>query len=135
MHNSALAASLKSKNTRFQSTINTETSLNKDFLLKFTEPKAYPVSEHLEKLATSKPEYHSRDFFLNKDFRGLFLADHQEAIGDRAFQCVDELNRTVLTQFKTLTGFNEALSKRKEIAKFYKEEVIPQIKMEKRLMM
>ena len=44
-----------------------------------------------------KPEFHSRDFFLNKDFRGLFLADHQEAIGDEAFQCVDELNRTVLS--------------------------------------
>ena len=68
-----------------------------DFTLKFTDPKVYPVSEHLDKLAMSKPPYHSRDFFLNKDFRGLFLADHQEAIGEIAYQCVDELNRTVLT--------------------------------------
>lgn len=82
-----------------------------------------------------KPEYHSRDFFLNKDFRGLFLADHQEAIGEEAFQCVDELNRTVLTQFKTLKGFNEALQKRRDIQKFYKEELIPKIKQEKRQMM
>lgn len=68
---------------------------------------------------------------MNKDFRGLFLADHQEAIGERAFQCVDELNRTVLTKFKNLQGFNEALSKRKEISTFYKEELIPKIKAEK----
>ena len=94
-------------------------------MLKFTDPKHYPVSDHLANLAASKPAYHSRDFFLNKDFRGLFLADHQEAIGDRAFQCVDELNRTVLTQFRTLTGFNEALQKRKDMQKFYKEEIIP----------
>ena len=61
------------------------------------------------------------------------MADHQEAIGDRAFACVDELNRTVLTQFKTLSGFNEALNKRKELQKFYKEEIIPKIKEEKRM--
>jgi hypothetical protein len=53
--------------------------------LKFTDYKNYPMTEHLEKLAMSKPAYHSRDFFLNKDFRGLFLADHQEAIGEKAF--------------------------------------------------
>ena len=68
---------------------------------------------------------------MNKDFRGLFLADHQEAIGEKAFQCVDELNRTVLTKFKGLSGFNDAISRRKEISTFYKEELIPQIKAEK----
>lgn len=112
--------------------VNSQQSKQKDYILKFTEPKAYPVTAHLEKLAMTKPPYHSRDFFLNKDFRGLFLADHQEAIGDPAFKAVDELNRTVLTQFKTLSGFNEAIQKRKELKKFYKEELIPQIKEEKK---
>ena len=46
------------------------------FALKFTEPKSYPISHHLEALAMTKPTFHSRDFLLNKDFRGLFLADH-----------------------------------------------------------
>lgn len=55
------------------------------FVLKYTEPKIYPITEHLQKLSMPKPQYHSRDFFLNKDFRGLFLADHQEAIGEKAF--------------------------------------------------
>jgi hypothetical protein len=40
---------------------------------------------------------------------------------------VDELNRTVLTKFKALQGFNDALSKRKEISTFYKEDLIPRI--------
>jgi hypothetical protein len=44
---------------------------------------------------------------------------------------VDELNRTVLTKFKGLKSFNDALVKRKEISTFYKEELIPQIKAEK----
>jgi hypothetical protein len=68
---------------------------------------------------------------MKKDFRGLFLADHKEAIGDKAFQCVDELNRTVLTKFKALQGFNNALSKRKKISTFYKMDLIPRIQAEK----
>jgi hypothetical protein len=99
--------------------------------LKFDPPKTYQISEHLNKLAQPKPPFHSRDFFLNKDFRGLFLADHQEAIGEKAFKCVDELNKTVLTKFKGLKGFNEDLAKRKEMSTYYKEELIPRIKMEK----
>ena len=50
----------------------------------------------------NKPEYHSRDFFAKSEFRGLFLADNQEAIGQKAFQCVEELNDKVLQKFKTL---------------------------------
>jgi hypothetical protein len=46
---------------------------------------------------------------------------------------VDELNRTVLTQFKTLSGFNDAIQKRKDLKKFYHEELIPKIKEEKRI--
>lgn len=99
--------------------------------MKFDPPKTYQISEHLNKLAQPKPPFHSRDFFLNKDFRGLFLADHQEAIGEKAFKCVDELNKTVLTKFKGLKGFNEDLAKRKEMSTYYKEELIPRIKMEK----
>jgi len=84
-------------------------------------------------LSQPKPAYHSKDFFLNKDFRGLFLADHQEAIGDQAFECVEDLNKNVLTQFKTLVGFNEAIQRRKQMQTFYKEELVPKIKEEKRL--
>ena len=107
---------------------------NDGFLLKFSEgSKMLPVSDHIEALSKPRPPFHSRDFFMNKDFRGLFLADHQEAIGDKAFECVDELNKTVLTKFKGLPGFNDALQKRKEISTFYKEDLIPRIKAEKAL--
>jgi hypothetical protein len=41
---------------------------------------------------------------------------------------VDDLNRTVLTQFKALTGFNEAIQARKAAKRFYQEELIPMIK-------
>ena len=85
----------------------------------------------MDKLSQPKPAFHSRDFFLNKDFRGLFLADHQEAGGEKAFKRVDELNKTVLTKFKGLKDFNEDLAKRKELSTYYKEELIPRIKMEK----
>ena len=68
----------------------------KEFILKFVEPRNYLYTPHLEVLSQPKAPYHSKDFFLNKDFRGLFLADHQEAIGDKAFECVDELNKNVL---------------------------------------
>jgi hypothetical protein len=67
------------------------------FLFKFSEgSRVNTVSDHLEALAKPRPPFHSRDFFMNKDFRGLFLADHQEAIGEKAFKYVEELNRTVL---------------------------------------
>ena len=85
----------------------------------------------MDKLSQPKPPFHSRDFFLNKDFRGLFLADHQEAVGEKAFKRVDELNKTVLTKFKGLKDFNEDLAKRKELSTYYKEDLIPRIKMEK----
>jgi len=37
----------------------------------------------------SKPEYQGKDFFQRSDFRGLLLADYQEAIGEKAFDCVE----------------------------------------------
>ena len=40
-------------------------------------------------LAKPKPEFHGRDFFHRSEFRGLLLADHQEAIGDKAIECVE----------------------------------------------
>lgn len=101
-----LMQTLQSAKASPMSTLRTQADA---FIYKYTEPKTYPITDHLKTLAKCKPEYHSRDFFLNKDFRGLFLADHQEAIGERAFECVDELNRTVLTQFRTLEGFNDAI--------------------------
>jgi hypothetical protein len=57
-----------------------------------------------------KPEFHSRDFFNKSEFRGLFLADHQEAIGEKAVKCVEELNMQVLGKFKDLQSFNQSLN-------------------------
>ena len=68
----------------------------------------------------AKSEYHGKDFFQRKEFRGLLLADYQEAIGEKAFQCVDQLNTNTVSQFSDLGSFKEALSKRKQLDKFYK---------------
>jgi hypothetical protein len=57
--------------------------------LKFSRPTEYNASLHNTILAMAKPEYHGKDFFQRNEFRGLILADYQEAIGEKAFQCVD----------------------------------------------
>jgi len=33
----------------------------------------------------AKPDYQGKDFFQRSEFRGLLLADYQEAIGEQAF--------------------------------------------------
>lgn len=53
--------------------------------LKFNMPTEYNVSLHNNVLAMAKPEYHGKDFFQRNEFRGLILADYQEAIGEKAF--------------------------------------------------
>ena len=53
--------------------------------MKFTQPKFYNQSDHLNILAMPKTEYQWKDFFQRSEFRGLLLADYQEAIGDKAF--------------------------------------------------
>eukprot|EP00347_Sterkiella_histriomuscorum_P001141 403373167 len=75
--------------------------------LKYVQPKKYIRSDHTEALSIYKPEFNSKDFFAKSDFRGLILADHQEAIGPKAFKCVEELNDQVLSKFKTLFTENK----------------------------
>lgn len=71
-------------------------------------------------LAKPRPQYHGKDFFQRKEFRGLFLADHQEAIGERAFKCVDSLNQETVTQFNQVETFKDSISQKKEVSNFYK---------------
>ena len=62
----------------------------------------------------NRPEYRNGDLFENSDFRGMFIADHQEAIGEKANICVDELNYLVnpsnLTTYNTNTELNNTRS-------------------------
>ena len=44
-----------------------------------------------------KLDYQGKDFFSKQDFRGLLIADYQEAIGNKAFECVDELNNNTVS--------------------------------------
>lgn len=60
-----------------------------DIKTQFSSPKVYKTSPRTEILAMPKNQYHGKDFFQRQEFRGLFLADHQEALGNKAFQCVD----------------------------------------------
>ena len=70
----------------------------------------------------AKPEYHGKDFFQRKEFRGLLLADYQEAIGEKAFACVDQLNTNTVSQFANLKSFRDSLGKKKLQDRFYKGE-------------
>lgn len=44
-----------------------------------------------------KVEYQGKDFFQRSDFRGLLLADYQEAIGDQATHLVEALNKETVS--------------------------------------
>ena len=63
------------------------------------------------------------------------MADYQEAIGEKAFQCVDSLNTNTVSQFSELKSFKEALSKRKLLDKFYKQGGIKQYTVMKKTAM
>ena len=52
-----------------------------------------------------RPTYHGKDFFTRPEFRGLLLADHQEAIGEQAFRCVDNLNADTVSKFNEIESF------------------------------
>lgn len=67
-----------------------------------------------------KPEYQGRDFFQRSDFRGLLLADYQDAIGDKALDAVDDLNKTTVSQFSNLKSFKDALAQKTKVDSYYK---------------
>jgi hypothetical protein len=48
-------------------------------------------------LAIPKPSYQGKDFFQRPEFRGLLLADHQEIVGPRAYEMVEQLNTTTIS--------------------------------------
>jgi len=82
----------------------------------------YESNAHQDVLAMAKAEHHGKDFFQRKEFRGLLLADYQEAIGEKAFACVDSLNTNTVSQFSHLKAFRESLGKKKLQERFYKGE-------------
>ena len=67
-----------------------------------------------------KQQYHGKDFFQRQEFRGLFLADHQEALGQKAFKCVDALNNSTVSQFNSINTFKDSITSRKTQENFYK---------------
>lgn len=71
----------------------------------FVKPKMSKSSERTRILAMPKPTYHGKDFFQRPQFRGLLLADHQEALGESAFQCVDSLNADTVSKFNEIESF------------------------------
>ena len=88
----------------------------------FATPKQYKASTRTEMLAQPKNQYLGKDFFQHREFRGLFLADHQEALGAKAFKCVDELNTQTVSQFGEVPFFKETLDARKSKEQFYKTQ-------------
>lgn len=90
--------------------------------MQFSEPKKYKVSDRIEILSKPKTDYLGKDFFQHKDFRGLFLADHQEALGPKAFKCVDQLNTQTVRKFSEVPSFKETIEQRKQIEEYYKAQ-------------
>jgi hypothetical protein len=89
-----------------------------------THKKNYSTSERIEILSKPKIQYHGKDFFNRQDFRGLFLADHQEAIGDAAFKCVDKINSETVSQFNQIPLFRDSIQQKQEIHSFYKNSAL-----------
>jgi hypothetical protein len=76
----------------------------------FSTPKEYKSSNRTEILAMPKNQYHGKDFFQRAEFRGLFLADHQEALGQKAFNYVDQLNSSTVSKFNNISSFKDSIS-------------------------
>ena len=84
-------------------------------------------------LAMAKQDYFEKDFFQRKEFRGLLLADYQDAIDkEKADACVDSLNANTVSQFSNLQSVKEALIKRKLLDKFYRQGGLQQFNETKR---
>lgn len=69
------------------------------FVPRVTQTK---TSKHIDVLAMPKSQFRGFDFFQKPEFRGLLLPDYQNAIGERAKDSVDLLNRTAGQKFTTL---------------------------------
>lgn len=77
--------------------IPTNQQRNENFQFKFISPKGPKMENQRDFiLALPKPEYQGKDFFWRSEFRGLILADYQEAVGSRAFTCVEEINKSTV---------------------------------------
>lgn len=87
----------------------------------FNPVNTYSTSERLNILSMPKTTYNGKDFFQKKEFRGLLLADHQEALGKKAFECIDELNVSTGKSFNSLSTFREETLARSTQQSFYKE--------------
>ena len=86
----------------------------------FCSPKQYKTSERTEILAMPKGQYHGKCFFERQEFRDLFLADHQEALGKKAYKCVDQLNNTTVTHFNDVASFKDSINAKSTQEEFYK---------------
>lgn len=68
--------------------------------LKFDQKNTQPLNRpRQDVLALPKPDYRGKDLFQRPDFRGLVLSDYQVAIGERARESVELLNKTTVSQF------------------------------------
>lgn len=68
-----------------------------------------------------RPQYHGKDFFHRPQFRGLFLSDHQEAIGEDAFVAVDSLNAKTVSKFNDIESFRDEITAKKVQQAYYAE--------------
>jgi hypothetical protein len=73
-------------------------------------------------LSVPKPEYQGQDFFHRQEFRGLLLADHQDALGPSSFARVEDMNKTTVSQFQHLQGFRNAILRSRQVKQYYEDQ-------------
>ena len=84
--------------------------------LKFSSPVRYRSTLRQQVLAMPKITYQGKDFFQRPDFRGLYLADFQDKLGDKAFEKIEQLNSNTVRNFGNLKSFKDAITQ-KELTK------------------
>ena len=101
-----------------------------EYRLLHSTPKVYKTKERTKILAMPKQkEHHGQDFFQHNEFRGLFLADHQEALGHKATKYVNAINTNTVSKFNEVGSYVDSMNKRKTQENFYKAQRIKESKI------
>lgn len=78
--------------------------------LKFSSPVRYRSTLRQQVLAMPRITYQGKDFFQRPEFRGLYLADYQDKLGDKAFEKIEQLNSNTVRNFGNLKSFKDAIT-------------------------
>jgi len=82
--------------------------------------KQYKTSARTEMLAMPKDEYKGKHLFEHSDFRGLFIADNQKALGKIAEESAATINYESQNMLNSINSIREMKFKQSTKEDFYK---------------